>query len=283
MEERRYEISFRWDEGIKVSFSQEGDKFVVEMKNVGMYYSNMPIPDGYKRCGEKHVRRISDGSMLTWIPVRMLKSNGFREGDLIHRFGRRPFLREDFTKEKYVQPKGNLGVVIKQSRSIKKYSGFYVSTYFLSEKGSVPGELPITVENYEEAFRLAKRFEERDDFSSHLILGEEYDTIAEWAIEANDLQHEIIESSSSIGNYSDSENAPRGLKPNGSKEEWQVVGVYDFTGNLATLTQEKYNGKSYVLRGGSYDEDGSEYPAACRQTYFEKQPNVGVRVALFMR
>lgn len=282
--ERRYEIIFRADEGIKVSFTREGDSLFIDMKNVGMYYANMPIPDGYERYNERHIRRISDGSVLTWIPVRMLKANGFRDGETGHKFGRRSFCGENFEEKRFIQPE--VDIVKEQAKSIKKYAGFFVSTYHISEKGSVMGEKPIVGKTLEEMFQIANQFENKENFSSHILLGEEYDTIAEWGIESEEnTMEQIAENSSEIGNYADLENSPKELMANGSNEAWKVAGTYDFTGNVATLTQEKYNGKHYVIRGGNFEENGAEYTAANRQVFYPKQiyPYVGVRLGFLMR
>lgn len=164
--------------------------------NSTLNYQNPPIPDGYRYvCGEwSHgfvIERIADGSQFVWVPVGFLPANGTIDGKKFDvQFGRRNYLNDKFNeKGGYYEPKTfELSL---QNSSVKKYGGFYISRYYISENKrtgkmqSIKDEWSLTRNDYNQAFNRASSFERSDSVKSHLLFGAEYDSVLEWFIASN--------------------------------------------------------------------------------------------------
>ena len=271
-------------------------------------YANPPIPEGYRFvCGEWNygfvIERCSDRSQFVWIPVGSLKPNGTLDNGktFSEQFGRRNYRHNGFSEAAY---SGYKLYLTEKLASLKKYGGFYISRYNLcgspenklqSVKGVYPAFLYCQHEfNPKRGYRSRIReFIDRlryfEDYSkvicSCLPGGEEYDSILEWFIESGSRTFdEIAEDSTGWGNYKNTGNGLPAMHRTGSCEEWSTNNIYDFAGNLAEVTEERYNIASYTFRGGSYGCKGDEWPVARRYDGFMGSDfAVGFRVALFIR
>ncbi|MDD2377203.1 MAG: SUMF1/EgtB/PvdO family nonheme iron enzyme [Clostridia bacterium] len=118
---------------------------------------------------------------------------------------------------------------------------------------------------------------------SGLVTGTEWDTAMKWIQNASIS----VTDSRTWGNHSDSTspaNVGNGsLQISGFSENWKAKNIYDLAGNTWEWTNEIYS--SYrVGRGGGYDDNGSSYPAACRDfnNTTSAYSNVGFRVGLYV-
>lgn len=267
-------------------------------------YVKPPVKDGYEHIdGEWYngfvIERHSDKSQFVWIPVESLNSNGmFGKAWYGEKFGRRIYqigqtirsldyaikldLASKFSKF-HEQVTDELAL---QYESIKKYGGFYISRYNISQNNkngkpqSIKGETPWTSINFYDAKKLATTVEESEELKSHMIYGAEYDSVLEWFINSGArTRKEVCEDSTEWGNCF------RRLAKTGSSEKWCTNNIYDFAGNVSEWTQEQRGREFRVIRGGNYCIDGSEYPVSYRDW---SHPSfdydcVGFRVALYIR
>ena len=263
-------------------------------------YVNPPIPDGYKHvCGEWNngfvIERCSDGSQFVWIPVGSLDSNGTLDGEhFSEKFGRRNHMNDEFTDDKFNEALN--GELLEQFESVKKYGGFYISRYNISKSSagkpqSVKGVMPWVNINFDDAKKVASTIEDNEAVKSHLTFGAEYDSVLEWFIKTEvKTLAEIAEDSTEWGNYSYIKNSLEKAVKTGSREEWCANNIYDFAGNVIEWTQEnekvnfKYKQLLHVIRGGSYYDDGFDFPVAYRgYSYNGVYCNVGFRAALYIK
>ena len=237
-------------------------------------YVNPPILEGYKHvCGEWNngfvIERCSDGNQFVWIPVGSLDSNGTLDGEhFSEKFGRRNYRNNEFSDEKFNEALKD--ELLEQLESVKKYGGFYISSYNISKssKGkpqSVKGIMPWVNINFDDAKKIASTIEDNEAVKSHLTFGAEYDSVLEWFIKTGvRTLAEIAEDSTEWGNHWNTENSPRKVVETGSREEWCDNNIYDFAGNVDEWTQEKNGSSCRVIRGGNYGDDGDRCPVACR-------------------
>ena len=252
-------------------------------------YINPPIPKGYRYVLGKWdegfvIEREYDHSQFTWVPVGYLDSDGTMYGmSYWEKFGTRKIvgaedgsLYFELINEEYID----------QLESVRKFGGFYISSYAISEGDdgevhSLKGEKPLTSVPGEDAYEKALEFEKNFGVRSHLPLGAEYDCIIAWLQKSKDVTFsDVVIDSKDWGNYDTFE-----LQPTGSYEQWCNKKIYDFFGNVEEFTQEYYcdpDGDTYnfVTRGGSAFE---ENPAVCRSriTNIEEGDfDVGFRIAL---
>lgn len=237
-------------------------------------YANLPIPEGYKHVeGEWNtgfvIERSSDGSQFVWIPVGSLDSDGTLDGKhFSEKFGRRNYLEEEFSDDNFNEALD--GELLEQFESVKKYGGFYISRYNISEssKGkpqSVKGAMPWVKIDFHNAKKIAFTVENTESVKSHLTFGAEYDSVLAWFIKSKaKTLHEIAENSAEWGNHWNTKNSPRKVVETGSSEEWCANNIYDFAGNVDEWTQEENESSHRVIRGGCYGNGGGDYPVAYR-------------------
>lgn len=223
------------------------------------------------------------GNLFTWIPVGVLKSNGTLDGkNFNEKFGRRNFMNEKFSNDLFSET-----VEVEQIASIKKYGGFYVSTFSVSngENGrpaSVKGRMPLILD-FENAAAVAKLMIQTEELSTHILYGAEYDTILEWIIESGaQTKAAVVDDSSEWGNYHN-ERWLDDINPTGSLDNFKAAGIYDFAGNTEKWTNERFEGYP-VFRGGNAYELGSDFPAAYRDYALDYEKNdVGFHVGLWLK
>ena len=273
---------------------------IATAKGYSTNYVNPPIPEEYMHVlGEWNngfvIERCSDGSQFVWIPVGSIDSNGTLDGEhFSEKFGRRNYMNDEFSDDEFNEVLN--GELLEQLESVKKYGGFYISRYNISKSSagkpqSVKGVMPWVNINFYDAKKVASTIEDNEAVKSHLTFGAEYDSVLEWFIKTEvKTLAEIAEDSTEWGNYSYIKNSPEEAVKTGSREEWCANNIYDFAGNVGEWTQEnekvnfKYKQLLPVIRGGSYDDDGFDFPVAYRgYGYNEVYINVGFRAALYIK
>ena len=257
-------------------------------------YVNPPIPEGYKYvCGEWNngfVIERCDGSQFVWIPVGSLNSNGTHDGEhFSEKFGRRNYRNDEFSDDEFNEALND--ELLEQLESVKKYGGFYISRYNISEssKGkpqSVKGAKPWIYSDFFSAKWFASTIEDSEAVKSHLTFGAEYDSVLEWFIKTEiKTLAEIAYTSTEWGNHWNKENPPRKVVETGSREEWCANNIYDFAGNVDEWTQEQNESSFRVIRGGDYNSNGNDYPVAYRD--FDDPNcnfnNTGFRATLYIK
>lgn len=279
---KRYgKIVLEAEKGITFEVSEGTDgELVIRALNIAtanVYstnYANPVVPEGYKHvCGEWNngfvIERCSDGSQFVWIPVGSFDSNGTLDGEhFTEKFGRRNYMNDEFSDDEFNEALN--GELLEQLESVKKYGGFYISRYNISESSegkpqSVKGVMPWVNINFDDAKKVASTIEDNEAVKSHLTFGAEYDSILEWFIKTEvKTLAEIAEDSTEWGNHWNTENSPKKVVETGSREEWCANNIYDFAGNVDEWTQEQNESSFRVIRGGGYNDYGNYYPVACR-------------------
>lgn len=235
-------------------------------------YTNPPIPKGWEHVegdwNTGFVIQDSKGNQFVWVPVGFLDSNGTMDGiNFSEKFGRRNYLG-DIKPFHYATPGFYEAILEEQFTSVKKYGGFYISRYNISKnkkKGeyqSVKDAIPLHHLKYDDAMGAGWSFGSKEDgIISHLVFGEEYDSVLEWFIKSRARSFSEIAIDSSIwGNME----IPSGyvITKTGSNEEWCTNNIYDFAGNVSEWTMEQY-WPIICIRGGNY-RLGKNFPVSYR-------------------
>lgn len=257
-------------------------------------YTNPPIPEDWLYVEGKwnsgYVIQDFDGNQFVWVPVGFLDSNGTLDG--IHfseKFGRRNYLDDEFSDVKFNEKLDD--ELLKQWESVKKYGGFYISRYNISQNKetgdaqSVKGEIPWTNINWHDAMEVAKDFGSGASVNSHLPFGAEYDSILEWFIKSGArTEEEVVRKSNEWGNFWNNKNPIIEVVKTGTHEKWSTMHICDFAGNVAEWTQEMNESSYRVIRGG-YDEYGNDYPVAYRDFCYPNRDffDIGFRAALYIK
>ena len=263
-------------------------------------YANPPIPKGYRHIGNEtwetgfRIERISDGSQFTWIPVGYLNPDGTLNGkEFSERFGRRNYCKNHF--DEYLYHENLNGELLLQFESVKKYGGFYISSYNISKSSegrpqSLKGKMPWTNISFFEAKKIAERMENNETVKSHLTFGAEYDCILAWFIKSAERTiEEIKDDSTHWGNYENTNiDSPGRKERTGVNKLFCINNIFDFAGNVDEWTQEearKTGSRIYTKRGGSCENVGFQYPVARRDCYYgsDSYPYTGFRVALCIK
>ena len=174
--------------------------------------------------------------------------------------------------------------------SIDKYEGFYIGRYELGKKDSSSGEYVVqkykTAANNISWYKLYKACRDlkpssNNDVVTTMIWGTQWDQTLLWLHEAGDKKSwsDIASDSESWGNYNDvtfeyqeSEDGEKKTKnknettlvPTGSSDHNKANNIYDLAGNLREWTQEAYDTRSRVMRGGYYGHYSYAYPTSER-------------------
>jgi len=261
-------------------------------------YKNPPIPEGFFHVKGKwkkgfiieHFDKF-DRSQFVWVPVGFLEKNATLNGITFQeQFGRRPFIKKDFWDNKYFE--NFEGELEAQYHSVEKYGGFYISRYTISNNKrsgaaqSVKGEYPWVNLKFDYAKGLASHMINENHVKSHMLYGAEYDSVLQWFLQTKArTEREIIENSENWGHYDDmgAMFGTAGLKKTGETKEACTNGIYDFTGNVFTMTQELAKGGKRVRRGCGYGSGISS--AAATRDEIERDlehDQEGLRVALWL-
>ena len=159
--------------------------------------------------------------------------------------------------------------------SIKKYGGFYIGRYELSEAGVQKNQPTITKINWYDSYKKCQELKASEKVKTEMIWGCQWDATCNFIANKGDQKN--IKDSSTWVNYSNYNTANNytegtvgyeknaGSKQNtGSSENWKANNIYDFAGNCSEWTQEATKPAYRENRGGVCVYDGSEYPASCR-------------------
>ena len=237
------------------------------------------VPEGYRHVKGTDwetgfvIERKKDGSKFTFVPVGALKPNGMlKDMQFNQKFGRRKWYPND-PDELGEEPIAGIETLLwLQNQSVRKYGGFYISSYPISvseflEPSSGVHFRYCTMINFNRAKHIAENFENTPQISSHLLFGAEYDSMLEWLMETEAISLKDITKSNYYGD--DSANNIYGLND---------IGIW---------TQEREpNGNSFKpgVRGVIKKLDGTRTPLAWRQAFYKytKRPDIGFRVALYI-
>lgn len=257
-------------------------KQIVVVENNERYsknYMNPVIPDGYRHVTYTdwktgfQIERIKDGSLLEFIPVGYLKSNGtLNEINFNEKFGRRGWYTGDSNELGEEPINGIMNILWNQLQSVRYYGGFYTTCLLSRAENlkpiSIPCRQPFTMIDFKRAMHLANSFEHDNSLSSHLLFGAEYDSILEWFVESERM---------TIRDAIEKELSYRDINENS---------VLEF-GRVAEWTQERISNESEVkavVRGTSLKARGDRNPLAWRQATYRyiKSPYIGARAALYI-
>lgn len=244
-----------------------------------MFYDNYKtpyIPEGYVHLKGSWdtgfvIQNKSDKSEFTWIPVGFLDPDATLDGEhFVEKYGRMNFYDSDFSATGYHEE-------VNQDffESVKKYGGYYVSAYHASkEKGKLvfkKGNMPWTNINYPDAAAAAASYAKGSkDVVSCITAGAVFDTMLRWIIKSGaKTKEEVVNDSTSWGNYWNTPNSPHKVMPTGSNENWCVCNICDIAGNVREWTSEVGWCSCRVMRGGSYDPNlgGDDWPVAGRGSF----------------
>lgn len=287
-------ITLEAEEGMMYEMTETSDGLLIRAISIlgkAEYvgdYTKPPIPDGYSHVEGKwntgFVIQDKLGNQYVWIPVGALPSNGTLDGKhFTEKFGRRNYQNDEFSQSDFHEDMDE-----KQLKSVQKYGGFYISRYTISKSkngkpASVKGAMPWINIDFPDAVKESMKFGQ-GIVQSHLWYGAECDSILEWLKETGKSHKEIAEDSTSWGNYWNCKNSPEKVVETGSRKEWYANNIADLAGNVWEWTQEANDSSYRVLRCGSCNNDGSNYPVAYRSyiltdDFFDL---FGFRVALYI-
>ena len=157
--------------------------------------------------------------------------------------------------------------------SIRKYGGFYIGRYELSEAGVKKNQPTLTNTNWYNLYKKCKSLNASEKVKTEMIWGCQWDVTCNFI--ANKGDKKDITNASSWGNYFTStgnakvvvtengtETKKYGSKQNtGYSEYWKANNIYDLAGNCMESTQETNSTSYRVSRGGYYGDFGSSYAA----------------------
>lgn len=224
------------------------------------------------------------------VLIGSLNSNGTLDGEhFSEKFGRRNYMNDEFSNDRFNEALND--ELLEQLESVKKYGGFYISRYNISEgsKGkprSVKGVMPWVNLNFNDAKKVASTIEDNEAVKRHLTFGAEYDSVLDWFIKTKVKNlAEIAEDSTEWGNHWNTGNSPHKVVETGSREEWCANNIYDFAGNVDEWTQEKSVSSDHVIRGGNFVLYGDYYPVAYRYYFYPENYfyYTGFRATLYIK
>jgi len=273
-------ITFRVQEGadeIVIEAINKEKNLVHNEKKCLVYSDNYKkpyIPEGYVHLEGTWdtgfvIQNKADKSEFVWIPVGWLNADSTLDGNHFdEKFGRMNWYNYDFSQSGYHE-ETNRDLLV----SVKKHGGFYFARYHASKQDGKPvfkkGNMPWVNINYHDAETAAARYAKGSkDVVSQITSGAAFDSVLRWIIKSNAKTYEeVVNNSTSWGNYWNSQNSPRKVLPTGNNEKWCALGIYDLAGNVDEWTSEQYKDSCRVLRGGHYYGMGFIRPTAVRGNF----------------
>ena len=166
--------------------------------------------------------------------------------------------------------------------SIRKYGGFYIGRYELSESGVKKDQPTLTKTNWYNLYKKCTELQASDKVKTQMIWGCQWDVTMNWLISSGaKTSDEVNKDSSTWGNYNNYNAANNytegtaGYEKNagspqntGSSENWKANNIYDLAGNVWERTQEAGDTGGRASRGGSCSYGGSIYAASDRNDDF---------------
>ena len=156
--------------------------------------------------------------------------------------------------------------------SIKKYGGFYIGRYELSNDGVQKGKATLTYTNWYNLYKKCTTLNASDKVESKMIWGIQWDLACDFISKKGERKC-ITDSrtwgnhNNSIGNAAVMDGTTRkyGSKQvTGYSEYWKANNIYDLAGNCAEWTREAAGIRTRGSNGGGYGSDGSSFPASYR-------------------
>jgi len=213
-------------------------------------------------------------------------TSGGREPDLVVSGGTsydatnyKTILGENGTKEELAQL--FVDEYKEMIESIRKYGGFYIGRYELSEAGVQKNQPTLVETNWYNLYNACKdtKLQASEKVETRMIWGCQWDVTCNFI--ANKGDKKDIADSRTWGNYNDSEGDAKvivtengtetkkyGSKQNtGYSEYWKANNIYDLAGNCYEWTQEALSVNGRAVRGGNYGSGGSGAPASLRGSY----------------
>ena len=159
--------------------------------------------------------------------------------------------------------------------SVRKYGGFYVGRYELSNAGTKKNQSSLNTNWY----NLYKKCMQIDNtgVKTRMIWGCQWEQTCKFISSGKDANGDIISltDSTKYGNYANSQspantgNYSQGNKKNtGSNEAWKINNIYDFAGNCQEWTQEAVGHNNRAICGGCYGYNGENRSITCRYSNF---------------
>ena len=158
--------------------------------------------------------------------------------------------------------------------SIKKYEGFYIGRYELSNEGVQKGKATLTEQNWYNLYKKCTTLNASEKVESRMIWGIQWNLTCDFISKKGDQKK--ITDSRSWGNYHDStgnaavmdgETKKYGSKQvTGYSEYWKANNIYDLAGNCWEWTRETCNTKDHANNGASCGYGGLGSPASTRGT-----------------
>lgn len=167
--------------------------------------------------------------------------------------------------------------------SVRKYGGFYVARYEASLNGgvlkSISSMTPKYSISYTDALNASNTMYNNSDARTTLMTAAAFDTIISFlGMSGYNVTDSENSNYSALGNYSGS------IINTGSNNNYVMNNIYDFSGNLAEMTTEKFNNK-VVFRGGSYSSTDTNRLCSVRayNESTENQVTIGFRPILYIK
>ena len=205
------------------------------------------------------------------LPRSTPNTTGWREPDLVTNYDKdeayyKTILGFDTPKamaEAFITDYANM------ISSIKKYGGFYIGRYELSNEGVQKGKATLTNKNWYELYKKCTTLNASDKVESKMIWGIQWDLACDFISKKGEQKN--ITNSTEWGNYSDStgnaavmdgETQKYGSKQvTGYSEYWKANNIYDLAGNCTEWTQEANDTNYRASRGDDCNYNG---PASSR-------------------
>ena len=149
--------------------------------------------------------------------------------------------------------------------SIKKYGGFYIGRYELSNEGVQKEKATLTNKNWYELYKKCMTLNASGKVETKMIWGIQWDLVCDFISKKG--EQKSITNSTTWGNYSnssgnaavmDGETKKYGSKQvTGFSEYWKANNIYDLAGNCNEWSQEAGRNDFRMYRGSSYNSDGT--------------------------
>ena len=191
-------------------------------------------------------------------------------------------------------------------------SSYTLTSGKISEKA---GEIPYYHSDFKTAQTLSQNMYQTDSVQSGLVTGTMWDFIMKFIISSNNNNESIVKSNSSWGNYNNTGSIVKytagqgryagvnssngamtsafvtsdasyhyGIRTTASSEGVKKNNLYDIAGNLWEWSEESATIGRYMLRGGSFYNACTDFPACYRgyNTAAATSTNCGFRPALYI-